>query len=782
MLIGVISAVSPAAFAAKVKNDNEVTLRASVAAGGTVKLDADIVLSSILAVPSGVTVTLDLNGKTLSRNLGESIDNGGVIRVEANATLTITDGSGNNAGTITGGKSVNGGGICNHGTLYFEGGTVSGNEAINGGGIFNGSAAVLYLKGGVIVNNKASDCGGGVFNGVDGTLVIEQNTVVKKKGVGSVTYIYNVSVINNSAVNLGGGIYNAGEMKISGAFEIYDNDSYDIYLAKGKKLTVTGELQNTNKTSVMTKDAANSVITEDYSKYNTKKPAEFFASADTKAVLMFSSAENGEAMLKTDNKTVIQVFENGKIVKREEADSDDFVSIWNKAIDYSKDNKAVWGLIKDDSVVEITLGSNYSYDSPLYINPYRNIVLDLNGHYIERAGKKQKNGYLFKIGESAKFTIIDSNPNAEVYDEIKGGVITGGAGDDCGGGIIVQKNSRLYMNGGTIYQCTTDYHGGAVYAGEDYAYINMKDCTIDSCQTKDSGDDCHGGGIYVKNSSNVILNNVTFKNCQSEDKGGALYLREKPRNVRLSKCVFEGNFANDGGGAIFIDDLKSDTGFTFEAEDCIFTKNKANDDGGAVYINDDDELEPGKATVFRECTFTENESTKYGGAMEVNDNGVVLSGGSFTNNKAGGKGGAIYVEGEYDISVAGKLIIKDNDGKDNYDNLCLEENSSHKAYCYDAGLYEGSEIYVSTSNNKTGIAGPKNVSEFQAKYFKADKGSFVFKKTGENTAVLVTASLFGSGSLRAVAIISGIAVLTVAAAIVIKKKKGVAENDDDDEE
>ena len=756
IIAGTVSFASFTAFAKAVTVKTETELFNAVNKGGEIQLKDNIDLTDALGVPSGVTVTLDLNGFTLSRSLDECIDNGSVISVESDATLTIIDCSDYNKGTITGGAAFFGGGIFNNGTLY--------------------------LKGGTIINNEAQK-GGGIFNGVSGTLIIEKNEFTKKVGLVQKSFVTNVSVTNNTAEKDGGGVYSDGSIKISGAFEIYDNDSYDIYLAKDKKLTVTGELQNTNRTSVMTKDTSNSVITEDYSKHNTKKPAELFVSADTNAVLMFSSAENGEVMLKNDSKTVIQVYESGKIVKREETDSKDFVSIWNKAIGYSKDNTSVWGFIKDDSVVEITLGRDYSYDSPLYINPHRNIVLDLNGHYIKRAGKKQKDGYLFKVGEYAKLTIIDSNPNAEVYDEIKGGVITGGAGDDCGGGIIVQKQANFYMLGGTIYNCKTDYHGGAVYAGEDFAYINMKDCTIDSCQTKDSGDDCHGGGIYVKNASNVILSNVTIKNCKSEDKGGGLYLREKPRNVILKQCVFTGNFANDGGGAIFIDDLKSDTEFSFEAENCIFTKNKANADGGAVYINDDDEYETRHPVVFRDCVFTENESTKYAGAMEVNDNGVVLSGGSFTNNKAGGKGGAVYVEGEYDISVAGKLIIKDNDGKDNYDNLCLEENSSHKAYVYDAGLYDGSEIWLSTSNNKNGIAGVKDVSKYQAKYFHPEKGKLEFKKTGEKEAKMITtASLFGTGSLIIILVLSCVAACAVAAAVVIKKKKGVAENDDDDEE
>ena len=289
IIAGTVSVASFTAFAKAVTVKTETELVNAVNKGGEIQLKDNIDLTDALGVPSGVTVTLDLNGFTLSRSLDECIDNGSVISVEPDATLTIIDCSDYNTGTITGGAAFFGGGIFNNGTLY--------------------------LKGGTIINNEAQK-GGGVFNGVNGTLVIEKNEFTKKVGLVQKSFVTNVSVTNNTAEKDGGGIYSDGAIKISGAFEIYDNDSCDIYLAKDKKLTVTGELQNTNRISVMTKDASNSVITEDYSKYNTKKPSELFVSADTKAVMMFSSAENGEVMLKTDNKTVIQVYESGKIVKR----------------------------------------------------------------------------------------------------------------------------------------------------------------------------------------------------------------------------------------------------------------------------------------------------------------------------------------------------------------------------------------------------------------------------------------------------------------------------------
>ena len=769
------------AYAEVTSAATEDALRQAVNKGGDIKLTADIDLSAELDIPEGLTVSLDLNGKTLNRGLTDCVDHGGVILVNPGAALTVTDSSGNNLGTITGGASWNGGGICNHGTLVFEGGTIENCKALHntyggGGGIFNdglnGSKAALTLRGGLIRNNEARN-GGGVYNGSSGTLVIEKKTAIKNKK----EIITNVKITENKAGSLGGGICNNSAMSMKDAPEIFNNTDHDIYTSVGKKINITGALTFKNKMSVKSK-GTNVEITKGYPDFNSKKPTEFFVSADRTCALLYS--DTGEAILKNDANTVIEVIEKGKLAKREETSGSDFAGIWNKALGYAKNNKCIWGFTGDDSVVEITLGRDCSFDSKLNTGAYKNIVIDLNGHCLKREGKKKKDGCLFNVGEGAKLTVRDSNPGSEGYADHKGGVLADGNGDDCGGGIIVEKYGQFYMTGGTIYNCITDYHGGAVYANADFATIHMKNCAIDSCRTKDSGDDCHGGGIYVKNAGNVVLENVTIKNCSSEDKGGGLYLREKPRNVKLSNVTFESNFANDGGGAIFIDDLNSGYEFTFEAENCTFKKNKADNRGGAVYVNDDDESEYRNATIFRNCTFTENESKHNGSAIEVNDNGVVLSGGTFTKNKTSEKG-AIYVEDRYDISVAGKLVVKNNTGKSGNRNFVLEKDDK-TAYIYCAGLYPGSEIFVSTSNGKTGVTGIKDVSDYQSKYFHAEKGSLNFKKTGEKTANMITASLFGEGSKTVIFALAGAAVAAVAIALIVYKKRKGAARDDEDEE
>ena len=207
--------------------------------GGEIQLTTDITAGnndSALEVPSGKTVTLDLNGHTINRSLASPADDtyesankkGNAIIV--NGTLTVDDTSENKQGKITGAYSkreyfkcgaiyvasggdftLNAGSISGNkagiegqlgwhygagvsvddgGTFTMNGGSISGNHSSwLGGGMASHSKATVNLLGGKIENNTASDTtsqypasahGGGVAAygnvTIGGDIVIQNNT------------------------------------------------------------------------------------------------------------------------------------------------------------------------------------------------------------------------------------------------------------------------------------------------------------------------------------------------------------------------------------------------------------------------------------------------------------------------------------------------------------------------------------------------------------------------------------------------------------------------------
>ena len=108
----------------------------SLVSGNTYTLQEDINLEGYLLISSGITVTIDLNGHTLNRNLDTPTANGYVIN--NSGILTIQDSSVGGTGIITGGNNSlsTGGGITNQGDgqLILTGGAITGNQMASGSG------------------------------------------------------------------------------------------------------------------------------------------------------------------------------------------------------------------------------------------------------------------------------------------------------------------------------------------------------------------------------------------------------------------------------------------------------------------------------------------------------------------------------------------------------------------------------------------------------------------------------------------------------------------------
>ena len=195
---------------AKIGNEYYTSLAAAFAVGGEVKVLQNIVLSETATVPAGKTITLDLNGKTISQEKActasyEMINNKGNLTITGEGKISFKDTGAGDPNFGWGSYTVR-----NEGTLVVENGTIehlgeqaahmycaifqySGKSTINGGTIStpNYRSARLW-KGEMTVN-------GGNFEGqlwvqaVDNTsnLVINGGTFAPRGNDGSSVFVTN---------------------------------------------------------------------------------------------------------------------------------------------------------------------------------------------------------------------------------------------------------------------------------------------------------------------------------------------------------------------------------------------------------------------------------------------------------------------------------------------------------------------------------------------------------------------------------------------------------------
>ena len=182
-------------------------LQEKIADGKSVKLMADISITSTLEIAK--SLTLDLNGCTL-RMTGT----GSVLKVSGRATLTIQDSSAAKSGTITGGNAVDGGGVYvdDYAALKMTGGCITGCHASYGGGGIR-SSGNLYMSGTAKIEKCTSNWGSddaiwnaeGVIYADGGTvdgMVNSQGTITCSNGTNA-----NAATVFNKTVYLRGSKY-----------------------------------------------------------------------------------------------------------------------------------------------------------------------------------------------------------------------------------------------------------------------------------------------------------------------------------------------------------------------------------------------------------------------------------------------------------------------------------------------------------------------------------------------------------------------------------------------
>ncbi len=192
--------------------------------------------------------------------------------------------------------------------------------------------------------------------------------------------------------------------------------------------------------------------------------------------------------------------------------------------------------------------------------------------------------------------------------------------------------------------------GGALHCNAA-SLLEVDDCTFDNNSTGK-----FGAAMGIAGGCHLISTHTTFSNNDAQHAGSAVAVTGG--TASFSDGFINGNdcSALNGGGAIF---AGQDAVVTLERME--FAHNTA-PYGGAMLAASLADLsgQQDPMVAADDCTFSNNTVSKTGAAVEVRHGDVLISHSTFHGNRAGQKGGGVYLEG-----ASSRLTLTDATFTDN---------------------------------------------------------------------------------------------------------------------
>lgn len=247
-------------------------------------------------------------------------------------------------------------------------------------------------------------------------------------------------------------------------------------------------------------------------------------------------------------------------------------------------------------------------------------------------------------GKAGGGIYVDDNANVTM----NGGEISGNKVAENGGGVYIKDGGTFTMNGGEITENSTGHSGGGVfvnngYDGWDHAQFNMNGGTISnntaSGPNANGGIGGAGGGIAAAGTSTadnagedaVVIQNGTITGNRAEIDGGGIYLTNSNASITGSAisdntaAAIQGEGTVQSGGGIFVTGNKSDVTVT----NSTISGNEASQ-GGGIYV------QQGAEVTMNGGSVTGNKANAGGGGILVNKNSTFIAeeGTEIYNNSA----------------------------------------------------------------------------------------------------------------------------------------------------
>ena len=492
-LLAILLVLAQGVWAQEINYDvsDESGLRNVLQNNALIRLTNNISLSSTIGI-SNITVTIDLNGKTLTAASGQRI-----FQINAGASLTISDSSSEKTGLLTGAGSVADNGACiyNAGTLTMTGGKIYRNECTSGdgGGIYN--SGTLTLSGVELEYNSPE----GVFNASGGTAVLSNCTIRRTvfwgiNNAGGMTL--NAVTITNRSYDKAPGLHNSGTLTM--------NDGLIEYCRAGNGGGVVNSGTMTIQGTTITNNSA-----------------EFYGAGIynySKAVL---TIKDGTTISKNQARLGGGVLNEGSItmtggVISENTASEDGAGIYN----YNKGEFTMSGGSITDNKASTGKGGGIYNNSPDSGDNGINVTGGTIAYNFaaEGGGIYNNSGTTIiaggNVGEPTRGNWTDGNGGG-IYNKAKlsfqSGSIQGNKASD-GAGVYNGEGGLALMNGGTIAQNQAFLYGGGI--------CNYATLTLEGGEIKNNLCGQDGGGVWADGSI-----------------GSVLYMQGKPEvsgNVKIS--------------------------------------------------------------------------------------------------------------------------------------------------------------------------------------------------------------------------------------------------------
>ncbi len=628
--------------------------------------------------------------------------NGGAIRVNSTGTLTLDQvifgmtmnpdvvaapspfawdrgfsyGYGNRAVGANGDGTGLGGAIDNRGTLHLSAGQFYLSTAQSGGAIYNtGTIDERRNNWGLTFElNEATEEGGAIYNS------------------GSFT---NYGLWQLNKAELGGAVYNSGTFNADGTFSLnFATDGAAIYNTTTGSTIFTGDFHDNmtvadvnlagvdtgviqdynnarqaytdaslrlNATGQSLVDAQNAVAaaqnrltaanTEFTAAQNNFNIAETAFNADptpaNQANFLAAQERLGVATLEQQAADANATAANTSQVAAQTAYDDAQDALWGPdrsgttagafydltqaQIDYNNELAGVsggpvnpngrGGAVYNQGVFNHSIGhvtGNWAADGGVYYNDGLNSIINLtSGLTIEHNLADKNGGVLYNNRGVLNITGITFDFNDAGLD----------------GGVIYNVNGTVNLNNGNTFGNNSAQRGGAIYSTGGRITVNNNEFNHNVATTGDGGAIYNGGATIL-----TLLNGTKFMNNRalstSGGRGGAIYNTTQAQVIvnNNNAALFRGNLAMNGGGAIF-NEQGGRMSLVGGTQTITFEDNKA-----------------GYATLDTDGTPT--NAAANGGAIYSSLNGViVVDNADFSENRAGGSGGAIYNAGNIQGTV-----------------------------------------------------------------------------------------------------------------------------------